>query len=319
MKKIEQLDDHFINEEGDIFKLKKIKSNRYLWVIKEPSGNIVETKSLIDFCENKNITLSCLKKTFRGIRNHHKGYCVISRKPIKEILIKVNSIKIGRYKASYLVATNLNLIKDLNELVIIQHLDGNIFNNAPSNLMAVSPLAQEEKAVFLDDLNCYVTNKSRIFVWFPFEGWQENKQIKTSHDYLTTYIKGKNWLVHRLIATAFIDNPHGYETVNHINEIKTDNRIENLEWCTLQQNLAHSRYRMGRGRSLYKILKISTNEIFEATNLNYFCQEHSLTPKLLRHTFTRNKKKHKGFKIIERIEVKDKFNNYLHLSSNVFR
>ena len=46
--------------------------------------------------------------------------------------------------------------------------------------------------------------------------------------------------VHRLVAQAFIPNPNNYEQVNHINAIKSDNAVSNLEWCSLQQNLEHS-------------------------------------------------------------------------------
>ena len=43
--------------------------------------------------------------------------------------------------------------------------------------------------------------------------------------------------VHRLTATAFIPNPQNLETVNHINHSKIDNRVENLEWLSLEDNI----------------------------------------------------------------------------------
>jgi hypothetical protein len=47
-------------------------------------------------------------------------------------------------------------------------------------------------------------------------------------------------LVHRLMALAFIPNPDNAEMVDHINRIKTDNRIENLRWVSRSENIINT-------------------------------------------------------------------------------
>lgn len=54
---------------------------------------------------------------------------------------------------------------------------------------------------------------------------------------LTKDGKQKKYLVHRLVAIAFLDNPNNLPDVNHRNEIKTDNRVENLEWMSRRDNM----------------------------------------------------------------------------------
>lgn len=52
--------------------------------------------------------------------------------------------------------------------------------------------------------------------------------------------KGTLFLLHRLIALAFIPNPHNYPCINHIDGNKLNNSIDNLEWCTYAHNNQHA-------------------------------------------------------------------------------
>ena len=57
--------------------------------------------------------------------------------------------------------------------------------------------------------------------------------------FVTLYQDGKNkmFLLHRLIANAFIPNPDNKSCIDHINGNNQDNRVENLRWCTQKENM----------------------------------------------------------------------------------
>lgn len=71
------------------------------------------------------------------------------------------------------------------------------------------------------------------------------KPIKDKYGYLyvnlTNNGKQKKLKIHRLIALSFLTNPKNKTQINHINGVKSDNRLDNLEWVTPQENMTHAK------------------------------------------------------------------------------
>lgn len=62
------------------------------------------------------------------------------------------------------------------------------------------------------------------------------------------FIKQKKISIHRLVAETFIPNPNNYKTVDHIDQNKYNNRVENLRWCTLKENHSFWMKNIKRGK-----------------------------------------------------------------------
>lgn len=96
--------------------------------------------------------------------------------------------------------------------------------------------------------------------------------------YAIINLKQKHRKVHRLIAITFIPNPDNKPEVNHINGIRNDNRIENLQWVTRTENNRHSwtlgnQCNKGEKHPQSKLTNQIVKEIFELTELGWTQQK----------------------------------------------
>ena len=148
----------------------------------------------------------------------------------------------------------------------------------------IENLPNEVWKTITDFPNYQVSNMGRVKSLNKYHGSNERilKPIKNKYGYLQVHLKHNNsTLIHRLVANAFIPNDNLFKTeINHKSEDKTDNRVENLEWCDRQYNVEYSQARQVNqysldGKTLIKAFP-STKEIerqlgFANNNISACC------------------------------------------------
>ena len=96
------------------------------------------------------------------------------------------------------------------------------------NLYDISNYGRVKRKIFINRMT--ILNKEKIL-----------KCVSTTGNYLLIGLykngKCKTRLVHRLVAETFLNNENNYQEINHIDENKHNNRIDNLEWCNKRYNL----------------------------------------------------------------------------------
>lgn len=113
-----------------------------------------------------------------------------------------------------------------------------------------------------------------------------SKQLD-KHGYFCVILRKNNiikkYFVHRLVAEAFIPNPQSLYTVNHKNEIKTDNRVENLEWLSLIDNLRYGSHDKNMARTQTNRADIS-KPVLQYSREGVFIAEYPSTKEVYRQT-----------------------------------
>lgn len=117
-------------------------------------------------------------------------------------------------------------------------------------------------------------------IWLPIKGYEglyevsnfgnvrRNKKLlkplnhSRGYSYINLSKDGKvlPFYIHRLVGETFIPNPQNKPTINHINHVKTDNRVENLEWATYKEQTDEIVVR----KMSKKVFCVEKNEVYDS-------------------------------------------------------
>lgn len=154
------------------------------------------------------------------------------------------------------------------------------------------------KRVIINNIDChkkyFVSNLGRFKNSYGVI--MDNYKINPN-GYIRVYIYNKTFLLHRLIAMAFLTNHDNKEHVNHIDGNKLNNKLDNLEWATNSENNLH-KHKIGLGNNYTRKIgqyNLEGNLIKEFESIVSASKELNTSKSNIRGVLSKNRKTAKGF------------------------
>lgn len=176
---------------------------------------------------------------------HPLTYRVKEKTLTRHSTLKRATLYIGKvgFDVAELVATHF--LENPFNCKSVRFIDNDQQNCKVCNLMWHNPFAEQSDGEIWKDIEGYIGiyqvsncgNVRSLRFARKKDAVRVLKPILNSSGYYVVTLCGKQAFVHRLVASAFCDNPNGYNVVDHIDTNPTNNNVENLRWTTQRGNL----------------------------------------------------------------------------------
>ena len=165
---------------------------------------------------------------------------------------------------------------------------------------------EDFRIMVLNDTTIKVFRDGRIQALFKYkdgtEKWKDRVFSLSHNGYPHVFISSKNhnnYFVHNVITLCYLgEKPHGYQT-DHINSIRTDNRLENLQYITQQQNTQKRKTMNGRNVKGYSLTKCGTYTAQITADNKKFCLGTYDTEEEARQAYTDGKLKYHNINLLQ--------------------